>query len=57
MTRRSGRNGDLFIGVSGQLRLLDKSVEQQAQEKGEVKCLGMIFQEATTHGELTSIRS
>ncbi len=28
---------------SGQLRLVDKSVEQQALEKGRVECLGMRF--------------
>ena len=43
MTRRSTQSGDLFIDGSGQLRLLDKSVEQQALEKGKVECLGMTF--------------
>ena len=43
MTRRSGQSGDLFIDGSGQLRLVDKSVEQQALEKGKVECLGMTF--------------
>ena len=43
MTRRSGQSGDLFIDGSGQLRLIDKSVEQQALEKGKVECLGMTF--------------
>ena len=33
MTRRSGQSGDLFIDGSGQLRLIDKSVEEQALEK------------------------
>ena len=43
MTRRSTLNGDLFIEGSGQLRLVDKSAEQQALEKGKVNCLGMTF--------------
>lgn len=43
MKRRSKTNGDLFIEDSGQLRLVDKSAEQQAIEKGKVECLGMIF--------------
>ena len=43
MKRRSKGNGDLFIEGSGQLRLVDKSVEQQALEKGNVECLGMTF--------------
>ena len=41
--RRSGRDGDLFIEGSGQLRLVEKSAEQQALEKGKVECLGMTF--------------
>ena len=43
MTRRSAQSGDLFIDGSGQLRLVDKSVEQQALEKGKVECLGLTF--------------
>ena len=43
MKRRSKKNGDLFIEESGQLRLVDKSAEQQAIEKGKVECLGMTF--------------
>ncbi|WP_083754739.1 DNA methyltransferase [Bradyrhizobium murdochi] len=43
MKRRSKGNGDLFIEESGQLRLVDKSVEQQSLEKGKVECLGMTF--------------
>ena len=43
MTRRSKQNGDLFIEGSGQLRLVDKSAEQQVLEKGKVECLGMTF--------------
>ena len=38
-----GGDGDLFIEDSGQLRLVDKSAEQQALEKGKVECLGMTF--------------
>ncbi len=43
MKRRSKGTGDLFIEGSGQLRLVDKSAEQQALEKGKVECLGMTF--------------
>ncbi len=43
MKRPSKNNGDLFIEKSGQLRLVDKSAEQQAIEKGKVECLGMTF--------------
>ena len=43
MKRQSKGNGDLFIEGSGQLRLVDKSAEQQALEKGKVECLGMTF--------------
>ncbi|WP_276199957.1 DNA methyltransferase [Chelatococcus sp. XZ-Ab1] len=44
--KRKSRNddGDLFIEGSGQLRLVDKSVEQQALEKGKIECLGMTFE-------------
>ena len=41
--KSKGGDGDLFIEGSGQLRLVDKSAEQQALEKGKVKCLGMTF--------------
>ena len=41
--KASGGDGDLFIEESGQLRLVDKSAEQQALEKGKVECLGMTF--------------
>ena len=41
--KSKGDDGDLFIEGSGQLRLVDKSVEQQALEKGKVECLGMTF--------------
>ena len=40
---RSAGSGDLFIEGSGQLRFVDKSVEQQALEKGKVECLGIRF--------------
>ena len=40
--RPSGR-GRLFIEASGQLRLIEKSVEQQAIEKSKIECLGKIF--------------
>lgn len=43
MTRRSKKTGDLFIEGSGQLRLIDKSAEQQTLEKEKVECLGMTF--------------
>ena len=39
----TGGDGDLFIEGSGQLRLVDKSAEQQALENGKVECLGMTF--------------
>lgn len=38
-----GDAGDLFIEGLGQLRMIDKSGEQQALEKGKVECLGMTF--------------
>jgi hypothetical protein len=41
--RTSGSSGDLFIEGSGQLRLVEKTLEQQALEKGKVECLGMRF--------------
>lgn len=40
---KSGRPGDLFLEGSGQLKLVDKSVEQLALEKGKIECLGMRF--------------
>lgn len=44
MARKSGnKGGDLFIGGSGQLRLIDKSAEQQTIETRKVECLGMTF--------------
>ena len=41
--RKSAGSGDLFIEGTGQLRLVEKSVEQQALEKGSVECLGLKF--------------
>ena len=41
--KATGDGGDLFIEGSGQLRMIDKSAEQQALEKGKVECLGMTF--------------
>lgn len=43
MKRRSKGTGDLFVEGSGQLRLVEKSAEQQALEKSKVECLGMTF--------------
>jgi hypothetical protein len=37
---KNSASGDLFIEGSGQLRLVEKSAEQQALEKGKVECLG-----------------
>src|SRR5918995_1588004 len=44
MKRQLKGNGDLFIDDSGQLRLVDKSAEQQALERARVECLGMAFE-------------
>ena len=42
--KKAAGAGDLFIGPSGQMRLIDKSAEQQAVERGApVECLGMTF--------------
>ena len=41
--KRGKHGGELFIEASGQLRLLDKSAEQRALERGKVECLGMRF--------------
>jgi hypothetical protein len=43
MSRRSKGNSDMPIEGSGQLRLVDKSVEEQALEKNKVECLSMTF--------------
>src|ERR1700685_3695262 len=40
--RRS--SGELFVEPSGQLRLADKSVEQQTIERRKIECLGMTFE-------------
>lgn len=37
-------SGELFIEDSGQLRVLDKSVEQKVIEKDRVECLGRTFE-------------
>lgn len=41
--KSKGDGGDLFIEGSGQLRMIDKSAEQQSLENGKVECLGMTF--------------
>lgn len=41
--KSKGGDADLFIDGSGQLRLIDKSAEQQALEKGKIECLGITF--------------
>jgi len=42
--RKADSSGpELFIERTGQLRITDKSAEQQALEKGRVECLGMTF--------------
>jgi DNA modification methylase len=41
---KSAGTGDLFLEGSGQLKLVDKSVEQVTLEKGKVECLGMRFE-------------
>lgn len=44
MARKSStKSGDLFIGESGQLRMLDKSAEQRTMDTRKVECLGMTF--------------
>jgi hypothetical protein len=40
---KSAGTGDLFLDGTGQLKLVDKSVEQLALEKGKAECLGMRF--------------
>jgi hypothetical protein len=44
MKRKSNGTGNLFIDRSGQLRMIDKSAEQHAPEKGKVECLGITFE-------------
>jgi len=42
--RRTGLGGpELFLEAGGQLRLIDKSAEQQTMETMQVKCLGLTF--------------
>lgn len=43
-TKGKGISGDLFVEASGQLRLADRSAEQQAMENRRVECLGMTFE-------------
>jgi DNA modification methylase len=42
--RKKSGEPELFIEQSGQLRMTDKSAEQQAIEKRRVECLGMTFE-------------
>jgi len=42
-TKKKNITKDIFIGHDGQLELLDKSLEQEVFEKGEVECLGLTF--------------
>lgn len=42
--QKSGNTGELFIEGGGQLRLIEKSVEQQTLDRGTVECLGMTFE-------------
>ncbi len=43
-TRKTGLGGpELFVEPDGQLRLIDKSAEQQTMEMTNVKCLGLTF--------------
>ena len=41
--RTSAKSGELFIESSGQLRMVDKSAEQQAIDQRKVTCLGQTF--------------
>ncbi|WP_291155963.1 DNA methyltransferase [Hyphomicrobium sp.] len=41
--RKSDNIGELFIEGGGQLRLVEKSVEQEILEKGKIECLGLTF--------------
>jgi DNA methylase len=41
--RTSASSGDLFIEKSGQLRLVEKSLEQRMLEERKVECLGLTF--------------
>ncbi len=42
--KKSGGGPELFIDQSGQLRVTDKSAEQQTLERRRVECLGMVFE-------------
>jgi 16S rRNA G966 N2-methylase RsmD len=42
--RKKSGEPELFIEQSGQLRITDKSAEQQTLEKRRVECLGMVFE-------------
>ncbi len=42
--KKSGSRPELFIEQTGQLRITDKSAEQQTLEKRRVECLGMVFE-------------
>ena len=42
--RKKSSDPELFIEQSGQLRITDKSAEQQAPEERRVECLGMTFE-------------
>lgn len=44
MSKRDKGSGELFIPPSGQLRLLDKSLEQRLLEGERVECLGKAFE-------------
>ena len=41
--KKSDNSGELFVEAGGQLRLLEKSIEQEAMEMGKVECLGLTF--------------
>jgi len=41
--KRDKSSRELFVDPSGQLRLVDKSAEQEATEEAEVECLGLRF--------------
>src|SRR2546423_402319 len=42
--KHSAANLELFVPADGQLRLMDKSAEQQAREDTAVECLGMMLE-------------
>ena len=49
--RKRAPKPDLFIDESGQLDLVDKSMEQQTLEKIQVECLGMTFEDEDNRRE------